>query len=110
MATDLGMRGLEVEVDSVEIVDIINNCIHNDEHYTEAVIEVAKLRRSPWELVFKHINRKANRLADWLAKEAIRKKCAFRFLDSLPKELTSMYFDDLQGKAMTNVNVPATPF
>ncbi|MED6149256.1 hypothetical protein PIB30_060694 [Stylosanthes scabra] len=71
MGFQLGMRRVEVEVNSEEIKEVIEKLNPQNKCHNPILREIVLFKQRPWELAYRITKREGNTYADWLAKTAL---------------------------------------
>ncbi|XP_057452140.1 uncharacterized protein LOC130743947 [Lotus japonicus] len=99
MAWNKGARQIVCESDCQELVDIVLNRAHVQQHAQTGVIQdIFVLMNMTWHVELAWIPREINCAADWMAKQAVR--CGnpgFHHVDSPPHELEVFILQDMLG-------------
>ncbi|WJX23886.1 hypothetical protein P8452_13068 [Trifolium repens] len=102
-----GITHLHVESDSKVLVDMVTNRVKLDGRTPTLVLRIKHLLALSWQVILSHTWREGNRSADWLANFSYSlDSFDIHVLETPPRELQSMLFDDISGACMPrNVRV-----
>lgn len=106
MAWERGIRRLELEVDSAEVVEFLKTGIGEAHPLSFLVRMCHGFLRKDWEVHVVHVYREANRLADGLAALAYSLPFGFHSLVDVPVEVNVLMHEDAVGSCWSR-QVPA---
>ncbi|GAU10638.1 hypothetical protein TSUD_421140, partial [Trifolium subterraneum] len=107
MARRQGFTHIIVESDSKLLIDMVTGSCKLNGKTPILVRRIRDFANLQWHITFKHTWREGNRCADWLANFSLSQSSFdVRNLETPPRELQSLIFDDISGACMPrNVNV-----
>ncbi|KAL4376875.1 hypothetical protein GQ457_02G038970 [Hibiscus cannabinus] len=94
-AWNYGIRHVQVESDSWEAIRCIEESA-NSRTTNALVVVIRELLQRTWELSFKKVGRKANRVVDWLAKDMREKEVGRNFFATPNPKVVVLLMSDLQ--------------
>lgn len=97
LASCLGVQYLVVESDCKTTIDQLRRLENTREHLPNIIQRCVHESRKFSRVVFNHVFREQNRLADALAKLALRGQCGLHIYDSTPPALQDAVLDDQRG-------------
>ncbi|KAL4343004.1 hypothetical protein AHAS_Ahas11G0035000 [Arachis hypogaea] len=102
-AWSLGMRRVIVEFDSLNAIMYIKRNPSDSHGHSHIIRKIAEWMKRPWEIIFRHVYREANRCADWLARSIQSQSPGYNFIDLPPSGLQTLLIDDLTGVSISRI-------
>jgi ribonuclease HI len=101
LAHQQGIKKLHVESDSKVLIDMVTKKKNFNGNIPTLVRRIRQLLQLNWQVHLSHTWREGNRSADWLANFSYTlSSFDVHFLESPPRELQSLLFDDISGACM----------
>ncbi|CAJ2669285.1 unnamed protein product [Trifolium pratense] len=101
LARRQGITHLQVESDSKMLVDMVTGNCNVNGNIPTLIKRIRDLKNMNWHVQFNHTWREGNRSADWLANFSLTlNSFDLHVLESPPRELQSLIFDDVSGACM----------
>ncbi|MED6199315.1 hypothetical protein PIB30_119166 [Stylosanthes scabra] len=101
MAWSLEIRRLEVEADSKDVIESINDTHQDSTCHNYILKQIRSYKDRSWQITFNHIFREANKCANWLANEGTKSGNGFTFFDISPPGLQKIILDDASGVSLS---------
>ncbi|KAL9433259.1 hypothetical protein AB3S75_028147 [Citrus x aurantiifolia] len=99
MAWQQGCRWISVEVDSLCVTQLVSNPVAHTYEYAPLLQAIKDLIKQDWHIVVRHVYRKANHAADFLANYALSTPLGFHIFHKPPPGLASIITHDTYGIA-----------
>jgi len=96
-ARNLGFQAVEVNVDSLVVVNCINGNGHGSPSGRSLVFEIQRLINLDWKIVVKHSYREGNQCADALANFRCSLTGEITFFESCPAQFSHLLAADVIG-------------
>ncbi|PNY13092.1 nucleic acid binding protein [Trifolium pratense] len=99
-----GIIQLIVESDSKVLIDMVTEKCNLNGVTSILIRRIQDLISRNWQIQFKHTRRKGNRSADWLPNHSFtHNSFDLMMLETPPRELQSILFDDIYGACMPGI-------
>lgn len=83
-----------LESDSTEAIDIVLGVCAGNAEDRAVIQECREIISREWKIEIRHISREANKIADWIAKWAARRRVGTFELKNPPQELMELLIKD----------------
>lgn len=97
LASRMGVRNLIVECDSKHIIDLLRSSARGYGNVCNIMERCRTKANSFQQIVFLHVYREHNRIADFLAKKALCQPSGFNQLMEPPTDLIDLLYEDQIG-------------
>ncbi|XP_045799725.1 uncharacterized protein LOC123893927 [Trifolium pratense] len=99
-----GVTQLIVESDSKVLIDMVTKKCNLNGVTSILIRRIQDLISRNWQIQFKHTRRKGNKSADWLRNHSFtHNSFDLMMLETPPRELQSIIFDDIYGTYMPRI-------
>ena len=102
---EIGFKKVWLEMDSVEGLELIQQGFSFTHPCVSLIQQITDLIARSWEVNFSHTCRDSNKVADYLAKMALRERRNFNLFGVPPTGCLAQYFEDSQSIEYCNLTL-----